>query len=258
MNKYNVIGQNHLRIEGEDKIRGTLKYVNDINPPGLLHAALKTSPHAHAKIISIDTEEARKSSGVRAVVTGEELPYVVGLYLGDKYPLARGKVRHYGEAVAAVIADSEAEAKEALDLIKIVYEQLTPVLSVDEALKEDALLVHKELGEYQHISAIHPEPGTNVANRTKIRKGNIAKGFEESDYIIEDEFSFPQGDHVAMETRAAIAEIKGDGQIMITSTSQAPFVVRSLMSEFFKIPTGKITVKAPPIGGGFGDRKSVV
>ncbi|WP_352418794.1 xanthine dehydrogenase family protein molybdopterin-binding subunit [Proteiniborus sp.] len=257
MNKYNVIGQNHLRIEGEDKIRGTLKYVNDINPPGLLHAALKTSPHAHAKIISIDTEEARKSSGVRAVVTGEELPYVVGLYLGDKYPLARGKVRHYGEAVAAVIADSEAEAKEALDLIKIVYEQLTPVLSVDEALKEDALLVHKELGEYQHISAIHPEPGTNVANRTKIRKGNIAKGFEESDYIIEDEFSFPQGDHVAMETRAAIAEIKGDGQIMITSTSQAPFVVRSLMSEFFKIPTGKITVKAPPIGGGFGGKAGI-
>lgn len=257
MNKYNVIGQNHLRIEGEDKIRGTLKYVNDINPPGLLHAALKTSPHAHAKIISIDTEEARKSSGVRAVVTGEELPYVVGLYLGDKYPLARGKVRHYGEAVAAVIADSEAEAKEALDLIKIVYEQLTPVLSVDEALKEDALLVHKELGEYQHISAIHPEPGTNVANRTKIRKGNIAKGFEESDYIIEDEFSFPQGDHVAMETRAAIAEIKGDGQIIITSTSQAPFVVRSLMSEFFKIPTGKITVKAPPIGGGFGGKAGI-
>ncbi len=115
MEKYNVIGKNHLRIEGEDKVTGRIKYVNDINFPGMLHAALKTSPHAHARILSIDVGEARKSPGVRAVVTGEDLPYVVGLYLGDKYPLARGKVRHYGEAVAAVIADSEAEAKVATD-----------------------------------------------------------------------------------------------------------------------------------------------
>ncbi|WIV11689.1 xanthine dehydrogenase family protein molybdopterin-binding subunit [Proteiniborus sp. MB09-C3] len=257
MDKYSVIGKNHLRIEGRDKITGRLKYVNDLNPSGLLHAVLKTSPHAHAKIISIDTEEARKASGVRAVVTGEELPYVVGLYLGDKYPLARGKVRHYGEAIAAVIADSEAEAKEAVDLIKITYEQLPPVLSVEDALKEDSLLVHEELGRYQHISAIHPEPKTNVANRTKIRKGNIVKGFEESEVVIEDEFSFPTGDHVAMETRASIAEIKSDGQIIITTTSQAPFVVRSLMSEFFNIPTGKITIISPPIGGGFGGKAGI-
>ncbi len=257
MGNYKVIGQSYLRLEGKDKVRGKIKYVNDLNPPGLLHAAFKTSPHAHAKIVSIDIEEAKKAQGVRAVVTGEDLPYVVGLYLGDKYPLARGKVRHYGEAVAAIIADSEAEAKEALDLIKITYEQLTPVLSVDEALKEDSLLVHEELGNYQHIDAIHPEPGTNIANRTRIRKGNISQGFEESDVIIEDEFSFPQGDHVAMETRATIAEIKEDGQIIITSASQAPFVVRSLMSEFFKIPTGKITVITPAVGGGFGGKAGI-
>ncbi len=257
MGNYKVIGQSYLRLEGKDKVRGKIKYVNDLNPPGLLHAAFKTSPHAHAKIVSIDTEEAKKAQGVRAVVTGEDLPYVVGLYLGDKYPLARGKVRHYGEAVAAVIADSEAEAIEALDLIKITYEQLTPVLSVDEALKADSLLVHEELGNYQHIDAIHPEPGTNIANRTKIRKGNIAQGFEESDVIIEDEFSFPQGDHVAMETRATIAEIKEDGQIIIISASQAPFVVRSLMSEFFNIPTGKITVITPAVGGGFGGKAGI-
>lgn len=257
MEKFNVIGQNHLRIEGKDKITGRIKYVNDINFPGMLYAALKTSPHAHARIISIDVTEARKAPGVRAVVTGEELPYVVGLYLGDKYPLARGKARHYGEAVAAVIADSEAEAKLALDLIKVSYEQLKPVLSIEDALKEDALLVHEEMEKYQHISAILPEPGTNVANRTKIRKGNLKDGFDSSDMIIEEVFSFPTGDHVAMETRAAIAEIKSDGQIVITSTSQAPFVVKSLMSHFFQIPAGKITVLAPPIGGGFGGKAGI-
>ncbi len=257
MGNYSVIGQSYLRIEGKDKISGKIKYVNDFNPPGLLHVALKTSPHAHAQIVSIDTEQAKKSQGVRAIVTGQDLPYVVGLYLGDKYPLARGKVRHYGEAVVAVIADSEAEARAAAELIKISYEQLTPVLSVDEALKEDSLLVHEELENYQHIDAIHPEPGTNIANRTKIRKGNITQGFSESEVIIEDEFSFPQGDHVAMETRAAIAEIKGDSQIVITSTSQAPFVVRSLMNEFFNIPTGKITIITPAVGGGFGGKAGI-
>jgi len=257
VDKYIAIGQSHLRMEGKDKITGRLEYVNDLNPPGLLHAALKTSPHAHAKIISIDTEEAKKASGVRAVITGADLPFVVGLYLGDKYPLARGKVRHYGEAVAAVIADSEMEAKKAVDLIKVEYELLKPVLSVDEALKKDSPLVHEELESYQHISAIHPEPNTNIANRTKIRKGNIEEGFAESDVIIEEEFSIPPGDHVAMETRASIAEIKSDGQVIITTTSQAPFVVRSLMSEFFNIPTGKITVIAPPIGGGFGGKAGI-
>jgi len=255
--KFNVIGKNHLRIEGKDKVTGKIKYVNDLNFPGMLHAALKTSPHAHAKILSIDVDEARKAPGVRAVVTGEELPFVVGLYLGDKYPLARGKVRHYGEAVAAVIADSEVEAQMATALIKINYEQLTPVLSIDDALKEDSLLVHEDLEKYQHISAIHPEPGTNVANRTKIRKGDLKAGFESSDLIIEDEFYFPTGDHVAMETRAAIAEIKSDGQVVVTTTSQAPFVVKGLMSHFFQIPAGKITVIAPPIGGGFGGKAGI-
>lgn len=257
MEEYNVIGKNHLRIEGRDKVNGRIKYVNDLNPPGLLHAVLKTSPHAHAKIVSIDVSRAKAAPGVRGVVTGEDLPYVIGLYLGDKYPLARGKVRHYGEAVAAVIADSEKEAKAATELINVSYEQLTPVLSVDDALKEDSLLVHENLYEYKHISAIHPEPGSNIANRTKIRKGKIEEGFNTSDVIIEDEFSFSTGDHVAMETRAAIAEIKSDGQIIVHTTSQAPFVVKGLMSEFFKIPAGKITIIAPPIGGGFGGKAGV-
>lgn len=257
MKEFSVVGENHLRIEGWDKVTGKIRYVNDINSPNLLHAALKTSPHAHAKIVSIDTEEASKLPGVRAIVTGEDLPYVVGLYLGDKYPLARGKVRHYGEAVLAVIADTEKEAREAADMIKITYEQLTPVLSVEEALMENAPLVHEDLAKYQHISAIHPVADSNIANITKIRKGNTEEGFNAADVIIEDEFTIPMGDHVAMETRAAIAEIKGDGQVVITSTSQAPFVVKALMSEFFNIPAGKITIIAPPIGGGFGGKAGI-
>lgn len=257
MDNLKVVGKGHLRLDGKDKVTGKQIYVNDIHSNDMLHAVVKTSPHAHAKIISIETELAKSAPGVRGVVTGEDLPYVVGLYLGDKYPLARDKVRHFGEAVVVVIADSEAEALEALDLIQIRYEQLEPILSLKDAKNNNDLLVHEELGSYKHISAIHPEPGTNIANRTKIRKGNIESGFEESDITIDEAFHYIGGDHVAMETRATIAEIKSDGEIIITSTTQAPFVVRSLMSELFNIPTGKIVVNAPPIGGGFGGKAGI-
>lgn len=257
MKNLKVVGKSHIRIDGLDKITGKQIYVNDNHSNDMLHAVMKTSPHAHANIISIDTEKAKSAPGVRAVVTGEDLPFVVGLYLGDKYPLARDKVRHFGEAVAAVVADSEAEALEALDLIQVKYEQLNPVLTIEDAISDDCELVHEDLANYKHISAIHPEPGTNIANRTKIRKGSIEVGFKESDVIIDETFHYMGGDHVAMETRATIAEIQSDGQIIISSTTQAPFVVRALISEFFNIPTGKIVVKAPPIGGGFGGKAGI-
>lgn len=257
MKNFRVIGKDHTRIDGKDKITGKQKYVNDNYSQDMLFAAIKTSTQAHANIVSIDTEKAKLAPGVRAVVTGEDVPFVVGLYLGDKYPMARGKVRHYGEAVVAVVADSEQEALEALKLIDIKYEKLDAVLSLEDALSEDSVLVHEELGNYKHITPIHPEPGSNIANRTKIRKGDVELGFEEADVVIDETFEYMGGDHVAMETRSTICEIQSDGQIVISSTTQAPFVVRALMSEFFDIPTGKITVKAPPIGGGFGGKAGI-
>lgn len=257
MKNFKVVGKDHMRIDGPDKVTGKQKYVNDTYSKDMLFAAIKTSPHAHADIISIETEEAKRAPGVRGVVTGEDVPFVVGLYLGDKFPMARGKVRHFGEAVVAVIADSEQEALEALKLIDVKYEKLDAVLSVKEAISSDSILVHEDLGNYKHIKPIHPEPGSNIANRTKIRKGDVDSAFEESDFLIDESFEYMGGDHVAMETRATICEIQSDGQIIISSTTQAPFVVRALMSEFFDIPTGKITVKAPPIGGGFGGKAGI-
>lgn len=257
MKKLRTIGKSIPRKEGREKVTGGLKYVNDSNFPGLLHAVLKTSSHSHAEIISIDTSEAIIAPGVRAVVTGIDLPYYLGLYLGDKTPLAIGRVRHYGEAVAAVIADSEAEAKYAADKIKVVYKQLPIVKSPREALKADATIIHEKMEGYRHIPAILPEAGSNVANRTKIRKGNIEEGFLASEVIIEEEFSFPPGDHVAMEPRVTIAKIESNGQVILHSATQAPFVVRSLMSSFFNIPPGKITVITPSIGGGFGGKAGI-
>lgn len=248
------IGKSIMRKEAQDKAEGRLRYLNDYNSPDILYGALKTSSYAHAKIKSIDKSEALKMPGVRAVLTGEDLPYRFGIYLGDKPPLAVDKVRYYGEAVAAVVADSQEEADAAAEAIKVEYEALDVISFPGEALKDGAILIHEDMKSYSHIDAIRPEPGTNVANRTKIRKGNIEEGFEKSFVIIDETFSFPPSDHVAMETRAAMAEILGDGRVVIHSTTQAPFVVKNLMAIYFGLDPGKVTVITHPIGGGYGGK----
>ncbi|MCR1899006.1 xanthine dehydrogenase family protein molybdopterin-binding subunit [Irregularibacter muris] len=254
MDNYQVLGTSVPRLDGKDKVAGRQRYVNDKQIPGLLHAALKTSTHAHAEIKSIDISKALEAPGVQAVLTGEDFPVTIGLYMGDKPPIARSKVRHYGEAVAVVIANSELEAKSALPLIHVEYQPLPYVSSPREALKEDAPILHKELEDYKHIPAVLPEPGTNISNRTKIRKGDIQEGFKKADFIIESSFEFPPGDHVAMETRATIAEIGSNGDVKIQSATQAPFLAKALIGYNFNVPIGKINVTSPPVGGGFGGK----
>ena len=251
------VGASTPRKDGEDKVRGRLRYLADKKSPDMLHAALKTSPHAHALIKSINPDQALQAPGVRAVLTGKDIPGNLGIYLGDKPPLAKGKVRHYGEPVAAVVADSEAAAKAALSLIEVEYEPLNVVRSPSQALSKDAPLLHEDMAEYIHIPPILPEPGSNIANRTKIRKGNVEEGFKASETVVEEIFSFPPGDHVAMEPRASTAEILEDGQVVIHSTTQAPFVVRSLLGAAFNLPTGKITIITGPLGGGFGGKAGI-
>jgi CO/xanthine dehydrogenase Mo-binding subunit len=257
MTEQSVVGVSLPRKDGMDKVHGRTRFTDDLHPPGLLHAALLISPHAHAAIASIDTSEAARAPGVRAAVTGADFPIQLGLYVGDKTPLAHGKVRHFGEPVAAVIADTPHQAEAAASLIKVTYTPLPIVHNVREALAPGAPLIHEKLETYAHVPAMHPEPGSNVANRTRIRKGDVEAGFARADVIVEQEFGFPPGDHVAIEPRAAIAEILADGTIVIRSSTQAPFVVRNMLSIFFNIPPGKIVIVAPPIGGGFGGKAGI-
>ena len=257
MNKSNSIGTSYPRKDGPDKVHGRIRYTDDVHPPGTLHTAFVTSPHAHAKIGSIDTAAASKSPGVCRVVTGADFDILLGIYLGDKPPLARGKVRHFGEPVAAVIADTPYNAAAASRLIRVEYQELPRVNSIREALDQAAPVIHERMETYSHIPAMFPEPGSNVANRTRIRKGDVEAEFDASDIIIEQEFNFPPGDHAAMEPRVSIAEIQPDGTVIIRSSTQAPFVVRSLMSACFDIPPGKIVVIAPPVGGGYGGKAGI-
>ncbi len=168
-----VVGSSVLRKESLEKVTGQIIYGNDIITPQMLHGAVKTSPHAYARIVSIDITTAKSLPGVRAVLIGDDFDYNLGLYLCDKPPLAKHVVRHYGEAVAAVVADTLEQAERAVKSIVVVYNILTPILSPKEAVKADAEILHNNMANYSHIDPIHPEPGSNVANRTKIRKGDV-------------------------------------------------------------------------------------
>lgn len=257
MANFRSVNKSVPRRESWDKVTGKQKYLNDFNSSDLLYGALKLSNQAHAKIVSIDISRAKAHQGVRKVLTGDDIDRNLGLYLGDKPAIAKGKVRHHGETVALVIADTLEDAEYAVNLIDVVYETLEAVSSPLDALKEDAPVIHEDLGEYNHIDAIIPEPGTNVANRTKIRKGDWEKAMSESDFTVEDTYSFPPGDHVAMEPRVAMAKISSDGYITIHSSTQAPYVVKELLSKFFDLDPGKITIIAPPVGGGFGGKAGI-
>ena len=251
------LGVSYRRKDALDKVHGRTRYTDDFRVAGMLHAALITSAHAHARITGVDADAARKMTGVHGVFTGEDFPYRVGLYLGDKPALARGTARFYGEPVAAVVAESEKVAQEAAAKVRVHYEPLPVVKSPKEGLSEDAPVIHPDMDDYVHIPAIHPEPGSNIANRTKIRKGNAEKGFAEAEVVIEDEFSFPPGDHAAMEPRIAVAEITPEGQAIIRTSTQSPYGVRGILSRSLDIPPGKITVIAPAVGGGFGGKAGI-
>jgi CO/xanthine dehydrogenase Mo-binding subunit len=251
------IGLSVFRIDASEKVHGKARFTDDYRPPGLLHAALLPSPHAHARIVKIETAAAAAVPGVRGVFTGRDFPVRIGIYIGDKSPLAVDRVRHFGEPVAAVVADGEAAALQALSVISVEYEDLPVLRSVEESLKPNAALVHEKMEDYDHIDAILPEPGSNVAHRTRIRKGEWERGFRDAEVVVQGDFSFPQGDHAALEPRVAIAEIEPGGTVVIHSSTQSPFVVRSLMSRHFSIPTGSVRIVAPRVGGGFGGKAGI-
>lgn len=249
-----TIGNSIYRKEALEKVSGTAKYTDDLFSAAMLHAKLVVSPYAHARIKSIDASEAFKSPGVRAIVTGQADFPLTGEEIHDRPPIAYGKVRYHGEPVAVIVADTPQQAKKAANLVKIEYEALPAVQSPSDAVCTSAPFVHEQLAHYEKIQHVFPEPNTNIADRIKIRKGNMEIGWQESEVTAEAKFSFGPSDHAAMETRCAIAEIRPDGRILIASSSQSPYMIRKLMSEYFKLDAGKITVTTPFVGGGYGGK----
>lgn len=257
-NQYRHVSKSSLRIEAHEKVSGRATYTFDMEMPGMLYAKCLHSPHAHAEIISIDTSAAKSLPGVKAVLTGEDIPYLVGLYMVDKRVLARGKVRYQGEAIAAVAAVDEATAERALTLIKVEYKLLPMVSTFDEALS-GSILVHEDINELEYIQGVFfPQPDSNIASWNKTSKGDVSKGFAEADLIVENELTLPAVAHVPLETHVAIAQADPcSNQVKIWAATQSPFGVRKLLAKALGISTGDIQVIAPYVGGGFGGKAGI-
>lgn len=253
-----VVGKSIQRKEAWDKVTGTAKYTADFLEPGTLHAKLVTSTYAHAKLKEIDINEALNAPGVRAIVLGRDYPKHYGVEIKDHPPLAVDRVRYFGEPIAIVVANSERDAMRAVKLVKIEYEFLAVINSPSDAVKPGAAMIHENLDQYQiSVQGVYPEPNTNICNRVKIRKGDMTKGWSESEVVVEENFTLPKSDHIAMETRCVQSKILADGSVEIITSSQSPFSVKEMIAEYFGYEQGKVNVKTPLVGGGFGGKSPV-
>ncbi|RYD04885.1 hypothetical protein N752_11915 [Desulforamulus aquiferis] len=204
----------------------------------------------------MDITKALESPGVRGIIVGQPFP-MTGEEIKDRPPIAYDKVRYHGEPVAAVVADTALQAKRAADLIEVTYEPLPVINSPKEALISGAPLIHENLSAYEKIEHVYPEANTNIADRTKIRKGNMDEGWKKSDVTVEGSFSLSPSDHIAMETRCVIVKIRPDGYVEFTSATQSPYMIKKLMKDYFKLEEGTVIVNAPLVGGGYGGKVAV-
>lgn len=251
-----TIGKSVIRKDAYEKVTGQAIYTGDIQSANILHVKKVISPYGHALIKKIDINAAEKSPGVRAIITGGNLP-LTGEEIKDRYPIAHERVRYHGEVVALIVADTPKQAQFAADIIQVWYEPLPVIHTPAQALDPNSPILHKLLADYEKITEVYPEPGTNIANRTKIRKGNKDQGWLESEVKMEETFSFSPSDHAAMETRCSLAEIHADGKVILHSSSQAPFMIKRLLADYFTLDIGKIIVNTPLVGGGYGGKAAV-
>ena len=255
---FKVVGQSVQRTDVIDKVTGCAVFVDDIQfGPNLLHSRLVRSPHPHALIKKIDTAKAEALPGVRAVVTGKDIEARMGLYLIDRPIFADERVRYYGEPVAGVVAVTEDIAVEAAKLVEVDYKVLPAIYDPVEAAQPDAPLLHPDLGKYTVANFIFPEPGTNISEHFKIRKGEVEKAWPQCAAIAEGTFKLPPIEHVPIETHTSVALSEKSGQVTLWASSQSPFAMRDMIAQGLGIPHNKLRVIAPMVGGGFGGKAGV-
>ena len=245
MEEYSVIGKRIPRVDAKAKVTGQAKYAADFEMPGMLWCKILRSPYPHANILNIDTTQAQRLNGVKAIITGKDFG---GWTWGwapttrDEPPLAVDKVRYMAEAVVAVAAVDEDTAEEATELIKVEYEELPGVFDAEEAMKEGA-------------PEIHDYVENNLSWEFHMDFGDVEKGFREADLVREDRFETGRVTHGYLEPPAAIAYYDSSG-ITIWAAKQSPYFVYRHLAACFKLPLNKIRVIQPFIGGGFGGTKN--
>lgn len=255
MDTLDVVGRSVPRDDARDKVRGAAIYLEDMKLQGMLYGKILRSRCSHARVLRVDVSRAEALPGVRGVVTGLELPYLHGESLVDEPFLARDKVRYVGEAVAAVAAVDEETAEEAIGLIRVEYEELSPLVDVLEATRPGAPLVHEALADYSHAPGIAPIAGTNICNHFQLRRGDVERGFADADRIFDDTFTTPMQQHCALEPHGAICLFTSDDRVTLWTNNDSPYRCRKELAAAFGIPLADVRViSAPNIGGNFGGK----
>ncbi len=250
---------NVRRREAWDKVTGRAKYCDDLSAPDQLTVRILTSPHAYARIVLIDTKQALKMPGVKAIVTGREYPDLEGILIADRPPLAVDTVRYAGEPVVLIVAVDEACAAAALSVIKVEYAPMQPLSNALQAMQKGAAILHENLATYQRkVEDVYPKADSNIASEYHIRKGDAKKTLKECDMVVEQHFSLPPSGHLAMETRTAHCSISPDCETNITTASQSPFAAQEMVAKYFSLPTGQVRVHVPFVGGSYGGKASVM
>ncbi len=263
---FKVIGTRPIRPDGVDKVTGRAVYGGDVRLPGMLYGKVLRSPHAHARVRSIDVEAALKLPGVRAVVTGADLPAladsmedlgesVVNMRYASNNIMADDKVLYYGHAVAAVAADSVHIAEEALGCIVVDYEVLPHVLDGRRAMEADAPLLLPEL-RTNELGKRGKTP-TNVAEHIRHQRGDVEQAFAAAAVVVERVFQSATVHQGYIEPQNATALWNHDGRIAVWCSTQAAFSVREQLAELLRVPVADIEVTPTEIGGGFGGKISV-
>ncbi len=259
MTDFSVVGKSVIRVDAVDKATGGAIYASDIELPQMLYAKVLRSPHPHARIVSIDTSKAEQLPEVVCVLTSKDVPQKkVGMYVLDEDFLAKDIVRSIGAPVAAVAAESIEAAEEALELISVKYEPLPAIFDPEEAMSTDPpVVVHPDLFNY-----IYREPFAhkldldrpNVCCHHKIRIGDVEKGFQEADLILENRFSAQRVQHCTLEPRVAIAQPEADGGLTMWLGLQSFSMTRLNLARLFDIQPTKVRFIIPYIGGSFGNK----
>jgi putative selenate reductase molybdopterin-binding subunit len=263
--QFKTVGKSVEKIDGFSLSMGKAKFVDDFDIPGCLVMKILPSPYAHARILRIDKSEALKVPGIVDILTYEDVPRVAHTTAGQGYPepspydtfILDNKVRFVGDRVAAVIAETLESAEEAMKKIKVEYKELEPVLDAMKAMDKGAPVIHDEK-EARVIIPVPYEPEKNLAAHVDFAVGDMEKGFQEADVVLEREYETHYAQHCPMEPHITAGYLDEYDRLVLITSTQVPFHARRIVAERLQIPVRKVRVIKPRIGGGFGTKQEVL
>ena len=261
MEKTRVIGKSVVKVDAKKLALGKPVFTDDIRLPGMLYAAMLTSPHAHARITRIDASKARALPGVHAVLTHEDMPRVKYASGGQSYPQPLpydqasldNKVRYVGDRVAVVAAETLEIANKALELIDVDYEVLPAVVDMEEAMRDGAPVIHDEEDTEGIFDREH-----NIVYRIEAKVRDVDKAFAEADHVFEGKYHTQKQQHVHLEPHVCITYFDEDDRLVVRTSTQVPFHTRRIIAPLIGLPVKRIRVIKPRIGGGFGNKQEVL